>query len=724
MRLLIFSLIFSAHLHAQFTQQGPELSGADAAISLIDNKAGYQVAISSDGNTAILGLASDNNFAGAAFVFTRHNGVWTQQGSKLIGNSAVGLAEQGYSVAISGDGNTAVVGGKGDNNFTGAAWIFTRSSSGMWSQQGPKLVGTPAASGLNVGTEQGSSVGISADGNTVIVGGNSGNAPATAWIFTRNGSGVWSQQGNSFAGTGAAPGYEQTDSGGFAISADGNTAVIGGLATDNGNTGAAWVFTRNSSGVWSQQGGKLVGAGAVGTAYQGGAVAISGDGNTIIVGGNADNNYTGAAWIFTRSSSGVWSQQGGKLTANDAVGAAQEGWSVSLSADGNTAIISGINDNNSTGAAWIFTRSGGAWSQQCKKLVGTPANGELAFKQEGGSVAMSGDGYTAIVGSGVISGGTSSIFPGAWIFAAPPPPTVPAQVSVSPSAGSGSTQQFTFTFSDTGGWQRLQVVDVLINNVLDGRQACYIAFVPSGASSGSVDLVDDSGDAGGPYSGMVLPGSGSVSNSQCSIAGAGSSAAGNGNTLTLTLAITFEPAFGGNHVMYLSAQDASANSGWQALGTWNAPGAAVSGLGVGLVSPGRGSGLTGTYTFTFTDTKGWQDIAVANVLINGSIDGRHACYLALVPISASSVSVLLVDDTGDAGGPYSGMVAPGAGSVSNGQCSIAGTGSSVAASGGTLTITLPITFSAGFAGNQVFYLAARSGTLNTGWQAVGSAAVH
>ena len=63
-------------------------------------------------------------------------------------------------------------------------------------------------------------------------------------------------------------------------------------------------------GVWSQQGSKLVGTGATGaTVYQGISSAMSADGNTAIVGGNRDNSSLGAAWIWTQSG-GVWSQQG------------------------------------------------------------------------------------------------------------------------------------------------------------------------------------------------------------------------------------------------------------------------------------------------------------------------------------------------------------------------------------------------------------------------------
>jgi hypothetical protein len=61
-------------------------------------------------------------------------------GSKLVGTGAVGQADQGASVALSADGNTAVVGSPNDNTSAGAAWVFTRSG-GVWTQQGSKLVG-------------------------------------------------------------------------------------------------------------------------------------------------------------------------------------------------------------------------------------------------------------------------------------------------------------------------------------------------------------------------------------------------------------------------------------------------------------------------------------------------------------------------------------------------------------------------------------------------------
>src|SRR5207245_9735519 len=119
---------------------------------------------------------------------------------------------------------------------------------------------------------------------------------------------------------------------------------------------------------------KLVGTAAVGSACQCISVSLSSDGNTAIVGGSIDNSGAGAAWVFTRSG-GVWTQQGTKLVGTGAVGSAIQGASVSLSSNGNTAIVGGYVDNSNAGAAWVYTRSGGGWTQQGTKLVGPGAVG-------------------------------------------------------------------------------------------------------------------------------------------------------------------------------------------------------------------------------------------------------------------------------------------------------------------------------------------------------------
>jgi len=300
----------------------------------------------------------------------------------------------------------------------------------------------------------------------------------------------------------------------------------------------------------------------------------------------------------------------------------------------------------------------------------------------------------------------------------------PAPVSVTPASGGGTTQSFEFQFSDTAGYQALGVVNVLINNFLDGRNACYLAYV---VPSNTLVLVDDGGDAGGPYAGSIALGnSGTIQNSQCTVTLV--SAIGNGTTLTLILSITFKPLFGGNRIMYMAARDLGAgNSNWQALGVWQAPFTPQGTIVVTGLTPGRGAGPSGMsqeFFVTLTDSKGASDFGVVDVLINNFIDGRQACYLAYV---ASTDALILLDDPGDAAGPYAGSIAPGgSGSIQNSQCMVSGAGSAVSAVSNTLTLTLNITFKAAFTGNRVVYAAGRDGAggNNTDWQAMGTSTVQ
>ena len=382
------------------TQQGPKLLGSGAVGPA---KQGVAVGLCADGSTAIVGGHEDDNHAGAVWVYTRNAvGDWTQQGPKLFGTGAAGSAAQGVSVAISADGNTALWGGSSDNSGAGAAWVFTRTA-GSWTQQGPKLV----AAGAIGNAFQGSSVSLSGDGNTALIGGGSDNGGAgAAWVFVRTG-GVWTQQ-QKLVGSGAIGNARQGS--GVSLSSDGNTAVVGGPA-DNTQTGATWVFVR-SGGVWAERQ-KLIGSGATGHAAQGNAVSASSDGSTIMVGGPLDNSQTGAVWVFLRNA-GVWSQQGPKLTGSDAVGHAFQGVSLLLSGNGNNAVFGGSSDDGQRGAAWLFGRDGaGVWAQQGGKLVGM---GMVGNANQGGSVSMSADGTTAIVGGANDNANAGA----AWVYYRPP----------------------------------------------------------------------------------------------------------------------------------------------------------------------------------------------------------------------------------------------------------------------------------------------------------------
>jgi hypothetical protein len=337
---------------------------------------------------------------------------FVQQGPKLIGSEA--KSEFGGSVALSSDGNTALVGGPRDNENKGATWVFTRSG-GKWEQQGEKLHGTGECCGK--GAAQGTSVALSSDGNTALIGasndaGSEGEnvfGRGAAWVFTRS-AGKWTQQGERITGAGESGAGQFGDS--VALSGDGNTALIGGLA-DNTNVGAAWVFTR-SGGNWTQQGAKLSSGGDFGW-----SVALSEDGNTALIGSPGDSFTAGAAWVYTRSEA-KWKQLGGKLTGKGEVGEGVFGISVALSADAQTALIGGRYDNLQAGAAWVFARFGENWEQQGSKLTGGGESGKGLF---GNSVALSSEAHTALIGGP----GDSTNIGAAWVFSNATAPTVQTQ---------------------------------------------------------------------------------------------------------------------------------------------------------------------------------------------------------------------------------------------------------------------------------------------------------
>ena len=312
-----------------------------------------------------------------------------------------------------------------------------------------------ACGGANQG-HSGNSVALSGDGTTMIVGApyesggatgvngnqndNSAYASGAVYVFARQGDG-WVQQAYvKPSNTGQSDHFGSS----VAISRDGHTMAVSAhweasAATGiNGNqsdesirqAGAVYVFTRAGSN-WSQQ--AYIKASNTGRPGEGGmpgdgdqfgyAVALSGDGNTLSVGAIAEDsaaqqingNQTddsqataGAVYVYSRTGT-VWAQQayvkGSHVETGDMFG-----FAVALNYDGNTLVASafdergsgrGINvphDNraNGSGALYVFSRRGGAWSQDAYiKGSKTEATDQLGY-----SVAISDDGNTIASGAG------------------------------------------------------------------------------------------------------------------------------------------------------------------------------------------------------------------------------------------------------------------------------------------------------------------------------------
>jgi hypothetical protein len=270
---------------------GTEQAKLTASDGQADDEFGISVAI--DGDTAIVGAycSPGGNCAGAAYVYVRSAGVWTEQ-TKLVGSDTASGDQFGISVAF--DGNTAVVGADQANN-SGSAYVFVRTGT-TWSQQAKLTAGDGAASD-GFGRER--AVAISVD--TVVVGAfsddDAGNQSGSAYVFFRTGT-SWSEQAKLTAGDGSA-----NDQFGWSTAIDGDTVVIGARRAENVGvvTGAAYVFVRTGGTTWNQQAKLLASDGVVGDEF-GYTVGVSGE--TAMMSAPFDDDVaanSGSAYIFLRT---------------------------------------------------------------------------------------------------------------------------------------------------------------------------------------------------------------------------------------------------------------------------------------------------------------------------------------------------------------------------------------------------------------------------------------
>ena len=376
---------------------------------------GTSVSISSDGLTAIVGARGDDDkgsFSGSAYIFNYDNisDTWTQT-TKLLASDGEPFDYLGFSVTISGDGLTAIVGVYGDDDngsFSGSAYIFNYAN-GTWTQTTKLLASDGAPSDYF-----GYSVSISNDGLTAIVGAyrddDNGSGSGSAYIFNYA-NGTWTQTTKLLASDGAPSDFFSIS---VSISNDGLTAIVGAYLDDDdgSNSGSAYIFNYdNISDTWTQT--KLLASDAAPGDTFGTSVSISNDGLTAIVGayGDDDNgSNSGSAYIFNYDNiSDTWTQT--KLLASDGAPGDQFGKAaVSISGDGLTAIVgsSGDDDNGSnSGSAYIFNYDNisDTWTQT-KLLASDRASGD-SF---GNSLSISNDGLTAIVGAVGDDSGKGSVY--------------------------------------------------------------------------------------------------------------------------------------------------------------------------------------------------------------------------------------------------------------------------------------------------------------------------
>jgi hypothetical protein len=387
---------------------------------------GMNVALSADGNTlavaapwessaatGINGNQNDDSLpqAGAAYVFTRSGDSWSQQayikasntGRRAAAGELIADGDQfGFSITLSGDGNTMAVGAT---------------------------------------TEDSAATGINGDESS-----DTAQSAGAVYVFSRNGS-TWAQQAylkGSNTEAGDLFGYH------VSLSDNGNTLAVAGydedgpgrgVNVDQGNgangSGAIYVFTRTGAN-WQQEA-YLKGSRSEGNDALGFSLSISGDGNTIVGGAgdesclvpginpqgcdtdkpeDASGGSAGAAYVWVRNGS-TWTEQAFIKPSNPQL----QDWfaaNLAISGDGNTLLVGapmedsnarGINgdqQNNAateSGAAYLFTRSGTTWTQQAY----IKADNAEEYDEFGVSIAVSGDGRTLIAGARMESSGAAGI---------------------------------------------------------------------------------------------------------------------------------------------------------------------------------------------------------------------------------------------------------------------------------------------------------------------------
>jgi len=470
-------------LLARLAVQQTQLTAADGAVS---HQFGNSVAIS--GDTALVGArwygTGGKIGPGAAYVFVRSGGSWTQQ-AKLTAADGVASDEFGTSVAISGD--TALVGEPYRGSEYGAAYVFVRAGS-SWTAQA-KLTASDRAAGDHFGYS------VALSGETALIGAlghdTAGKKDAGAAYVVVLSGGSWTQQAKLTAADGAAG-----DEFGASVAVSGETALVGapghGTAGKE-DAGAAYVFAR-SGGSWTQQDKPIAADGADGDSF-GGSVAISAE--TALVGAvghdSAGKKNAGAAYVFVRAG-GSWKQQA-SLTATDGAPDDLLGWSVAVS--GETALV-GVRYHDTAGkkdagAAYVFVRAGGSWTQQDKPIAADGAAGD-AF---GSSVALSG--ATALIGARFHDTAGKADSGAAYVFL-----TAPTVTSFLPASGPiGATVKLTgagFSGATAVSFNGSAAASFSVDS-----DAQITATVPAGATTGLIAVTAPGGTGTSAASFTVIP---------------------------------------------------------------------------------------------------------------------------------------------------------------------------------------------------------------------------
>jgi len=351
--------------YAQWTQVGSSLNG-----QTVGERFGGSAAISADGS--IMAIAARDNAsggpnAGQVSVFSYSGGDWTQLGAAINGESSGD--QTGASISLSDDGSVLAIGEPFNNDLgfvTGQVRVFAYSSD-TWTQLGSDLFGQTLQAAA------GTSVDLSADGTIVAVGAPNTEAAGVSFagnvrVFEFLG-GNWVQKGGDLEGDGTIIKFGTSVS----LSADGNTLAIGHTGDPTrGDTGRVKVY-RHIGGLWTQTG-QTIFSTAENDEF-GYRVSLSSAGDVLAIGTYGKGEVKVFEWMDPS-----WTQMGSTLVGDNAGDAFGFSLSLSgdgsVLAVG-ARFISLANDQ--PGSAYVFENQGGEWVRVDDPIVGVGPGDQTGF---------------------------------------------------------------------------------------------------------------------------------------------------------------------------------------------------------------------------------------------------------------------------------------------------------------------------------------------------------
>jgi hypothetical protein len=381
-----------------------QLAELTASDGKSDDGLGFSVSV--NGNAVAVGAPSAvvGSHQGAVYVFVKPTSGWTNetQAAKLTTSDDVLGDQFGWSVAVQGD---TVVAGAPNNctlNNPGKAYVFVKPAGG-WADmtQTAELTSTDGACA-------GYSVGV--DGNTIVVGAQATSSTlqdaGAAYVYVRpTGGWVNMTQTAKLTATDAAAG----DDLGMGVGISGTTIAAGApFAGSNPVFGKVYIYERPAGGwIDATESAQLT---APGSAELGFSLAIAG---TTLVSGDPLNG-DGAAYVFVEPSGGwvTTSTPNAMLTASDANGRIQFGWSVAVA--GRHVVVGADRKKSARGAVYVYTEPPGGWMTTSHFNAELHAADGVPGAQFGVSVSISGS--TIVVGADNQTVGSNLFQGAAYVF--------------------------------------------------------------------------------------------------------------------------------------------------------------------------------------------------------------------------------------------------------------------------------------------------------------------